>query len=365
MAENAKHSLLSTSYGLAPAPIAQAGFGDVLVLIEDVTLGGARFKAYEDVASAQADVTAGELSASGLKAVQTALAQSPRPTQVLIGNVDVTASTETYPEAYQACLDAGATPFIVAAETRTAAEQEALAAALLNDRVFYALQTSDVDWLTATPPTGASGAYEDIASQENVFICFHPTDSEFYDVGMAAARTVYDLDQRSNGWQGPINGVAAYPDDSVTVAQRTQAYTNNVNLLLEAGPESFYTSKGVTLQGRQINTLVSVFWFLTRLEARLLKLKIDFDTRGRKIPVSAAGQALVQREIEAQYDIGVAGEHFKAGQLLLTFPDPIDQADIDAGVIKTSNFRITTLQNAQSFELFAEFTRDDVIVEEA
>ncbi len=373
---NAKHKLITFSYTLDPAPFGRATLGTVLVLIEDSDLGtdpesagtGERTVTYASKAEIDNAVTNAHMTTEQGELGKAVFDQIPTPEKVRYGDIDATATAETHANGYNAVKAETDDFFFVTSATgtspltRAAADQEVLVAAGSSDLKFFMLQSSEADVLAGTH-LGAGNSHADLSTVENAAIVYHPDDEEPLAEAYAAARGTFDPDNKSAGWQGVVRGVNAYADGSVSSSERDTMKNADVNVMLTWGSQDNYVSPGVNLQGRQIKNMVSVFWYVIRVTEDLIDAKLSLDAEGELIPVSDEGQAIVRAVLEKRYDLGVAGGHFKADQLVLTFPDPIPDADVDDAVIKTENWRITTLQNAEEFDLTVSFTRDDVVVD--
>ena len=366
---NAKHKLITFTYTLDPAPLGTQTLGTVLILLEDLDLdlSSARTKTFASASEVTAAATAGEMTTDQANFVNTVFEQIPTPSKVRLGNVDAV-GLETYADGYNAVKAETTDYFYVCAQTRTVSEQLVLAAALVSDFAIYIAQTDDA---AALGNTAAVNAVFTNTTQENFVLVYHPTSTELtgeaLDVAYAAARGTFSPDTKSVGWQGVVRGVAAYPDGSVSSSQRDTVKTAGlVNLMLgvEGTTQGSYVSQGHTYTGRQIKTMVSVFWYVIRCTEELIAEKLERDANGDLIPVNIDGQAIVRTVLEGKYDFGAREGvgHFKKDQQVLVFPDPISDADVAAGIIRTEDHRITTLGNAEEFILSTAFTRDDVVV---
>jgi hypothetical protein len=82
---------ISISITLDAAPLESAGFSKVLGIFPLATnsLDGERVAEYASVTEAQTAQTAGYISASCLAAITAMFSQTPKPSSVLIGNIDL------------------------------------------------------------------------------------------------------------------------------------------------------------------------------------------------------------------------------------------------------------------------------------
>lgn len=370
---SASHNdLVSLSYNLDAAPIPTTNFGDVLILIENITFGGgALAKQYASYADVLADGPSGTavLSASAVEAGRVAFSQDRVPSSILIGTVDV-AGLEDYDTALAAIIAAGWEFFAVTADlhdsTTDSAQQLLLSAAIEAQERLFVMQT---DSATAydTGTTWEAGAYAAMVGRENTVVIWHDDDTKWADVAYAISRLNYDHDVTSPTWTGPLREVDAAV---VTDAQKLAIRANNINVPLPFGSETAYVDPGVNQagtaasDGRPVDHVVSVYWWLDRLRARLQALKITYDKRGEKIPMSYAGQAILQAELEAQAQLGFQAGHFEPGQIIIELPDPIPSADITSRTLKaTVTFQLRS--GARAFELDFNFSATPVVELEA
>lgn len=359
---NASHKLVTITYTVDAAAPGAANLGVVLFVATDLNLNGSddRTKTYSTKAILQSSGSGDGLTPGQEDLLEVAFDQLPTPAYVRIGNRDDANDSETYATAYAAIKAETSDFFYVTADTRTTSEILSLAGALSSDPVIYVAQTSNA---AAKGNLAAIQAVFTNTTQDNFVLVYHPTDTVGLDVGYAAARGSFDPDTKSVGWQGVVRGVTAYPDGSVSDSElATIKAAGVVNTMLNAGTQTNYVSPGRTYTGRQIKQMVSVFWYITRLGEDLLAMKLDYDAAGDIIPVDEDGQHIVRSAIEKRFGLGVSAGHFKAGQLVLEFPDPITSSDISSGIIRTSNHRITTSTNAEEFLIGVNFTTDDVVV---
>lgn len=365
MAGNVSHSLINVSYSLAAVPPPAAGFGTVAHFVKDLTAfisAGDRYRVYSSNTEAQADA---DLSAAAKLACTAAFAQTPVPSSFMIVNVDAAAATEDFDDALTDLMNIAPTSFYgVTIASRVDADIETMGAALVGLNKLFVFQTDDTGALSGS--SGFVTAHTDVDGQENVVAVWHDDDTKYLDVAYCVARTVFNLDRKSPGWQGPVGGVASYADGTITSTKRAAALANNYNLMLPFGTSNSYVSPGYNAAGRQINQIVSVHWFVTRLIEGLQALKQTYDANGDKIPLSTAGQGIVESVLRKQFSIGAAAGHFfpeDQGGLDLTFPDTISTSDLSTGVLRTERFRVRLLNNALSFDIALQFSNDSVTVE--
>lgn len=351
--------IIDISITLEAAPQSAAGFGRVLFIGTDLTFtGGEDFKLYGSPSAVDNDT---DLTSAQKKALKTALSQSPAPSDVMAAGADVTGSGETYPEALDRVIAAGGDFYGVCIEPRTDAEIIAMSDHVQTlpaggaYKIFMA-QSDDATLLSSAGPLDST--FSSMSSDERTGFVFHDDDTEFLDVGYLQSRLVFDPDDQSAGWQGVVRGVDPYSGAKPSGTEEDNAKSNNVNLMLPFGNATTYVSNGVTIQGRAISELVSADWFRARLRERLTALKLRKDGQGQKIPLSPEGQGILEGEIRAQFNLGITAGHFLGGSdaPTISFPDPIPDADIQAGVLKASA-SAQFESSAIKFDLNFNFTR--------
>ena len=121
---------------LAPSPVAGAGFGNVVLLVDQAagnSLNTARSITYISTAAAITDNTAGFISAATLAAVTVAFSQATPPAKFKVARVD-TAGAETLSTAFAALLLVDSDVFGVCAYSRVSADIAAFSATVSNIR---------------------------------------------------------------------------------------------------------------------------------------------------------------------------------------------------------------------------------------
>jgi hypothetical protein len=344
--------LIDISITLAAPPVSQAGFGRVAFFAEDVSFtGGDRYKVYSTNQAAQDDT---DLTSAAKDAASVAFSQTPQPDSFMVVDVDV-AGSESYEEAFNAAVADGAEFYGVTTESRTDTDHASMDTAIQASahRAIALYQSADSDWLTATIPSG----YSALESSDRAAVVYHDTASEYADVAALAGRLAFDPDTTSAAFQCALNSVGPYAT-GLTSSDEDNAEGNEVNLVMPFGPEPQYFSPGVALSGRALYEMVTRDWFEARLRERVTQLKLDFDARGEKIPLSAEGQNLLGAEIEGQLNQGVQIGHFLPlnDEEGASFPTPIPDADITAQVLKGSG-SARFESNAAEFEFDFNFSR--------
>lgn len=333
LATHLDNLIINITLGTSPVP--RAGFGNVLLLVDQAAgtgngLGGARHKVYTSAAQAQTDQTAGLITTTTLAAVTALFAQRPRPSKIVVGRVD-TGGSETYVTGYAAVKVATQDFYVVCADTRTASVQAALAAVVEAERRILIVQSGESSWLDAGVPTGFSA----IASNERTGVVYHDAAAAWSDVAWAGGRLAFDPDTTSAPWHyAALKGVASYTTQP-TQAQKDALDANKCNHGLVLGGETFVIDPGVSLAGRPLYEIMTADWFEARLEERLTQLLLDHSARGEKLTVDIVGQTKVLAEIQALIAQGRTAGHFD--------PDPANSR-IVGETITTSDRTAQTLR---------------------
>lgn len=179
-------------------------------------------------------------------------------------------------------------------------------------------------------------AHTDIERVAGVYHDVTPSASKTHQGYMwAVSRAIFNPDETSAGWKGAIPTGEPYSTPITQTVKDDTIEAGGLNTVLPFGPELTYLAPGQNSEGKPLDHVVTKFWFRTRLRERLVNLILAYDARGRKIPLNASGQALIEGEIEAQYDLGVQAGHFETDQLVVTFPT------ITAGDISAQRLRVT------------------------
>ena len=311
---------------LAPSPVQAAGFGNVVLLVDQDdgnSLNGARIVTYTGTSAAIADNTAGFISAATLAAVTVAFIQ-PKTEKFKVARVD-TVGAETLTTAFAATLLVDSDVFGVAAYSRVAADIVAFATSIeAFDFFIYGAQSADADWKT----TGYPAALSTLQNKEQTGTVYHDTDAEWMDVAWLVNRlAVADPDRQSAPWHGEVKGVAQY---AVAPTQGEKDFLDgnqaNNGLQLPSGRGNFFIDPGRNHADRPMEQIVTKAWLAARIRERFADLVLATTAAGTKIVLDQTGQALGLNLILAQLMIGEETQHFVPGQtsavaLDITIPD--------------------------------------------
>lgn len=343
---------------LDPAPVVGTDFGAILIIADEAngtTLNGDRVRTYQSLSAVQADNTAGFVSAGILDAATAAFSQDRQPNSIKIGRK---AALESYTDALAAIELVDSNFYAIAIESRAAADQLLIAAAVEaadTNRLFF-MQSADADWLTAGWPAALAA----IEGNERTIPCYHDTATEWYDVAYPANRLAFDVDQQSVPWAlFTLKGVASYTSaPSDTEKLNLRANKANPGLPYSTAAQ-FAPYNGVNANNRPIYEILTADWFEDRLRAATVAAVLQAHNAGRKIPVTVEGQAIMGALVAAQFQIGSgAAGHFVTGQTRVTYP-AITDADRTAQLIRVSGLGQLVVSGL-NFDYDLVFTRDPI-----
>ena len=123
----------------------------------------------------------------------------------------------------------------------------------------------------------------------------------------------------------------------------------------------FSPFRGVNLNGRAIEEMVSRDWLDDRLRTRVAATVLQANNAFRKIPVTPEGQAIIGAEVAAQFQEGVTIGHFVAGQTEVTYP-AITDADRAANRIRVEG-RAQFVVSGKEFDINLNLVRDPIFAE--
>lgn len=341
---------------LDPAPIVGRGFTTMVIADEanGTTLDGDTIRTYTTLAAVQADQALGFISAGILATATAMFSQAVQPDQIKIGKKT---AIQDYDEALAAILLVDADFFAIAIESRLAADQLLVAAAVEAGspiRLFF-IQSADATFETP----GFPAALSDVDGSERSVIDFHDIATEAYDAAWPANRLAVSPDQFSANWsQFTLAGVAAYAS-APTDTEKANLLANKANPGLPFSTAAqFSPFKGVNANGRPIEEIVTQAWFEDRLTVAIAGVVLQANNAFRKIPVTPEGQAIIGGEVSALFQIGVSAQHFVAGETQVTYPT-ITDADRASNTIRVEG-RAQLVVSGKTFKVNLNFVRDPI-----
>jgi hypothetical protein len=354
---------ITINIALDPAPVVGTDFGAILIIADEAngtTLNGDRVRTYQSLSAVQADQTAGFISAGVLAGATAAFSQDRQPSSLKIGRRD-SGGGESYTDALTAIEAVDPAFYAIAIESRTAADQLLVSAAVeaSDTRRLFFMQSADVDFLTS----GFPAALAALDGNERTIVCYHDTATEWYDVAYPANRLAFDVDAQSVPWAlFTLKGVAVY----ASVAAGTLTDSQKLNLRAnKANPGLGYSSaaqfapySGVNANNRPIYEVLTADWFESRLRDATVATVLQAHNAGRKIPVTPEGQTIMGALVGAQFQIGATAGHFVTGQTEVTYP-VITDADRTSQLIRVTG-RGQLVVSGINFDYDLVFTRDPI-----
>jgi hypothetical protein len=343
------HQLLTFNISLSAVPAQRTSLGTIALLGPDLVLsqGGGRYQEFTTYDAVVAAGATGQTLAMALAAFS-----QPRKPKLILVNVAVTASTESYLAAYTAFRALAVKHFAVCAASRVPADQLALAAYVetVNFRTGFVAQT-DED--CTTWPAALSAIEGNVHSA----LVYSDADADGHDLAWITNRLTFNWDAVAPGMTGHIAGVEA-PEglDATDLAAITAA---NVNVLAPYGTSDTYMAEGVNAEGRPFDEVIAIYWFVDRLEARVQGVKLTRDAFGQKTPIDATGQAILENEIRAQFNLGVSSGAFAEDQIEIIFPSDLTDDLANREISVTVN--IQEQRGAVKFSLNLNFTTTPVV----
>lgn len=322
--------LLSISITLGALSSGRASFSTLLLLVASVTPGGGTLASYANLAEVQADIA--NLNTIAVAMATAAFGQANPPESILIQGVN-TGAAQTYVQALDAAIGAGANFYGVLADVRTPATQVAIATdietkAASETYLLFITQDDDADWKTS----GSPSAWTDVDDYERTVVCYHDDNdndasSARLDVALAAQVLSWDADTQSAPWTTAVLGVPALTA-KVTATQKGFLRSNCANTALPFGTTTdYWVDPGQNQNGRPVDHVVSADWMRTRIREALADLMVAVSARGTKITVDGAGQGLIGNAIEGVFQLGLTAGHILDYRLT---PLPVTNADITA-----------------------------------
>lgn len=187
-----------------------------------------------------------------------------------------------------------------------------------------------------------------LAGRERTAMCFHESDSEYYDVALSSYRLGFSVDKQFWEFKGPIGGVDAYTT-ALSEAQLQQLEDNYINAIAPFGSVTTYSNKGLNMAGRPLSEILTKDWLEARISEGVAALVETVDRLGQNLAVNRDGHERVRSVVE-----GVFRKGFKNGRLDSegTFLDPveIDAADISSGIIRITGHAKAN-RGASSFDI--------------
>lgn len=343
---------ISVTIFLQSLPAAQRGFSDVLLLVDLATNPlEDRVTIFNNATEAAAAQVAGDISTVTLAALQAMFSQAPRIRRVKVGTVD-TADSETWAQAYAACVLADPEFYGVAMLSRAAADIGPVATAIAaeGERRLFA-QSALADWLTSGKPT----AYTTLATNERLFVLYDADNKPAAEAYMAKY-LAFDPDQIAATAVHAVNGVVA---PVITPTQRDFIIENNANVGLAMGSAPYFVMDGKAITGKPLYELTSADWLRARIAEDLASLRVERSGYGLKIPTNLEGMALVLARVRRRLEQGKAVGHFDDAEAV---GETITSDDLANGRLRVT-VRAQIQGDVIEFAFTAYLSRDPIAAE--
>jgi hypothetical protein len=365
---------ITVNVALGGVPTPRAGFGTVLIVSPDCAPpGGALTRTYSSATAATqlaADLTAVYITAAIKRAVETAFLQARRPATVKVGKVtalvapsalavDMAAIYAADQDFYGVCLDASVVGVPIAVQATIDANIMAMALwCEANDRLYCAM---DYDVLVYAAGGGAAAALKALSYENTAFVWSQMHDAaapgteyQYADVAALARWLAFDPDDYAAPFRAPLTGIvrakttAAYVD--LTAAEIAFAQGHNANIALLFGSAAAFLDKGININGRDWQEVLSKHWLQARVREDLADIVVDRAARGLPFPLSSEGVAICSAVINRRLQQGVAVGRFS-------------ETSVGSAVLDLTNKRITlsasatVLGSAREFVFNVDFLR--------
>lgn len=225
-----------------------------------------------------------------------------------------TASTETWPDALEAVQDENDDWYALVAESRTAADQLALAGVIEAQRKIYVTATAD--------PVAVTTGTTDIAKQlsdlnyDRTAVVYLTNATTQYPECVWVGSQLPEV-PGSNTWN--LKQGSGITVDSLSETKKTNLRNKKCNFYTrKAGVEIF--QDGVMASGEYIDTIIFVDWLYARLQEAIFFRLIN----SKKVPYTRRGAAVIENEIRSVLSQGVAnGGIADDTPYVVVAPDPL------------------------------------------
>lgn len=412
MAQTTHESNISLTMLLESSPISRAGLGTTCFFAVDCfpsdgAFDGERVAEFGSAEAIKTAVEDGDLAHDYFDDLADSLgAQSPAPFPFKIALVDFDDTNgEDYdadnpadlyanayaeakaadPDFYGVGMDISRDDVSFALDTDADVEGHefmyALAKSLESDKRVFTPQTANADWLADGPSntlvddSGTGIVAEDL---ERTGFVYHDSifdgdgstslpdtssDSRAFLASTWLARALsFDPDEQSSPWDLDVSGVPGLEGD-ITETERADCIDNGANIGLPYGPASLFVDPGQNAQGRAFYEIVSSDWFYFRVLEDTIEMKVDYSSRGEKVPLNKTGQNILRSIVTKRLQQGVRNGHFLAADEgpedyegpTVSFPE-ITSDDRDEQRLRCEvSGRFTV--SARKFDFTVEFTR--------
>lgn len=198
-------------------------------------------------------------------------------------------------------------------------EQDVLdAAAWCEARIkLFGTASADTDILDAVSTSDIAFLLSD-AEYARTFVMYHDDAATIYPEAAWFGKQ-FPTNPGSTTWA--FKTLATIPSVKLTATQRINAQNKNCNTYENRGGVSF-AYQGKVAAGEYIDIIRGVDWLQARMTERIFSRLVNLP----KIPYTDPGAAIIEAEIRAQLDIGIAQDLIAADpQYTVTIPKVADQ----------------------------------------
>lgn len=350
---------ITVTFGAAPFPT--TSFSDVLVLVDaaNSNLGANTVvKGYEQDEQDQVDT---DWTQNEVDIFDTYFAQlAPKPTTIYFGEWD-SAGGETPDAALNKIIDANDNWYGVAIDSRTDSEQDTLSAEIESNTkpMIHLLQSSTAD---IVEQTSLPSPLSNLTDRERTMGLYHPTDTEYLDVGMAGAGLRFDQDRTANSWNQEVRGVADVVGnlpsnaDIGSLNNPGNLINNGFNTGLPFQPADFFVNPGQNTAQRDMKIVVTRDWYEARVNEDVRRLIVTATRRGQTFEVGPVdttetdAQLKMANIIEDRFEQGVEIGHFSGGEIDIDYPT-VTQTNVNNNVVPLDvNMTVAVAGKAINFD---------------
>ena len=224
------------------------------------------------------------------------------------------ASTETWPDALEAVQDENDEWYALVAESRTAADQLALAGVIEAQRKIYVTATADPVTVT-TGTTDIAKQLSDLNYDRTAVVYLSNAATQYPECVWVGSQLPEV--PGSNTWN--LKQGSGITVDSLSETKKTNLRNKKCNFYTrKAGVEIF--QDGVMSSGEYIDVIIFIDWLYARLQEAIFFRLIN----SKKVPYTRRGAAVIENEIRTVLSQGVSnGGIADDTPYVVVAPDPL------------------------------------------
>ncbi|MEW5803913.1 MAG: DUF3383 family protein [bacterium] len=232
-------------------------------------------------------------------------------TAVTVTVLQYGSATETWATALSGVRAFDDSWYCLLADTRVAADIEALADAIEPLLKIYVACSSDADVITSVSSDIASILKG--KSLDRTALLWSKDDANFPDAAWVGLQL--PKDPGSTTWK--FKTLAGITADDITASEVGYLKTKQANFYEEIAGVSVVSGEGVVASGEYIDVMHGSDWLQTRIAERIFSRLINSE----KIPFTTQGISVIEAEIRYQLGKGVDAGFLAAGSAVVTVPD--------------------------------------------